>query len=113
MFEKVAIVGDENIVFAFRALGIKVFSPKSIEEAKEIMETLEKENFALCLLHQSFLEPLKKERKELEKKFCPVVVGFNDYREVPDQIKSIMKETAIKATGSDSLMRRKEGDERR
>ena len=95
MFEKVAIVGDENLVFAFRALGAKVFSPKNIDDARKILETLEEEKFALCFLHQSFFEPLKVERKELEKKFCPVVVGFNDYREITDQIKIIMRETGL------------------
>jgi len=108
MFEKVAIVGDANLVFAFRALGVKVFSPRNMDDARKIMGILEEEKFALCFLHQSFFEPLKIERKELEKKFCPVVVGFNDYREITDQIKIIMRETAVKATGSDSLIRRKE-----
>ena len=108
MFEKVAIVGVENLVFAFKALGVKVVSPKNIDDARKIMETLEEEKFAICFLHQSFFGLLRVERKELEKKFCPVVVGFSDYREITDQIKIIMRKTAIKATGSDSLMRRKE-----
>jgi len=113
MFEKVAVVGDANLVFAFRALGIKVFSPKDSEEAKKVIETIEKENYALCFLHQSLLEPLKKERKALAKKFCPVVVGFSDYRDVTDQLENIMREVAIKATGSDSLTKRRKKDERR
>ncbi len=113
MFDKVAIVGDSDLVFAFRALGIKVFSPKNVEEAREVMESINKENFALCFLHESLLEPLEKEREALEKKFCPVVVGFSDYRKVTDYLDRMMREMAIKATGSDSLVKRREKDETR
>ena len=107
MFEKIAVIGDSDLVFAFRALGWEVFSPLNLEEAKKTMEILEKENYAICFVHQNFLEPLEEERKALVKKFCPVVVGFRDYRDVADYIGNIMREMAIKATGSDSLARRK------
>jgi len=113
MFDKVAVVGEGDIIFALRALGVKVFSPQSIEEAREVMETLEKENFALCFLHEKFLEPLRGEREALREKFCPVVVGFSDYRKVTDYLERMMKDMAIKATGSDSLVRRRGKDERR
>jgi len=42
-----------------------------------------------------------------------VVVGFSDYRKVTDQLERMMREVAIKATGSDSLVKRREEDERR
>jgi len=107
MFEKVAVIGDSDLVFAFKALGMEVFSPKNIDEARMTLETLEKENFALCFLHQNFLGPLEEERKALRKKLCPVVIGFKDYRDVTDHLGNIMREMAIKATGSDSLVKRK------
>ncbi len=113
MFDKVAVVGEVDIIFALRALGIKIFSPKSLEEAREVVESLAQENFALCFLHESFLEPLREEREALRKEFCPVIVGFSDYRKVTDQLERMMREVAIKATGSDSLVKRKEEDERR
>jgi vacuolar-type H+-ATPase subunit F/Vma7 len=113
MFDKVAVVGDADIVFPLRALGVKVFSPKNLEEAREIMETLEEENFALCFLHESLFEPLKKERESLMKKYCPVVVGFSDHRKVTDHLEKMMGELAIKATGSDSFVKRRGEDETR
>lgn len=113
MFDKVAVVGEADIIFALRALGVKVFSPESLEEAKMVMESLAKENFALCFLHESFLEPLREEREDLRHKFCPVVVGFSDYRKITDQLVRMMRDVAIKATGSDALVKRKEEDERR
>ena len=110
MFDKVAVIGDADVIFALRALGVKVFSPRSIEEAKKVMESLEEENIALCFLHESFFEPLRGEREALREKFCPVVVGFSDYRKVTDELERMMRDMAIKATGSDSLVKRGEED---
>ncbi len=106
MFDKVAIIGDADLVFAFRALGIKVFSPKTMDEARSAMERIEEEEFALCFLQEDIMEGLEKEREVLVQKFCPVVVGFSDYRKVTDYLERMMREMAIKATGSDSLVRR-------
>ena len=111
MFDKVAVVGEADIIFALRALGVKIFSPKSPEEAKEVMESLAKENIALCFLHESFLEALREEREALRGKFCPVVVGFSDYRKVTGELERMMREVAIKATGSDAMVKRKEEDD--
>ena len=113
MFEKVAIIGESDLVFAFRALGIKVFSPKNVEEAREVMESIVKKDFALCFLDESFFEFLAEERKALAKRFRPVIVGFSDYRKVTGFLERMMKEMAVKATGSDSLVKRKGKDERR
>jgi len=113
MFDKVAVVGKADVVFALRALGLKVFSPESVEEAKKVMESLKKENFALCFLEEDLFEPLKEERERLREKFCPVVIGFSDYREVTDNLDKTLREIAIKATGSDSLVKRRGEDETR
>lgn len=113
MFDKVAVVGVSDLVFAFRALGIKVFSPKNLEETKDIMKTLEEENFALYFLHESFFEPLREEIEVSKEKFCPVVVGFSDYREVQDRIGEMLRDMAIKATGSDAWVKKREKDEAR
>ena len=113
MFDKVAVIGDADLVFAFRAMGIKVFSPLSTGEARDIMETLKQENYAVCFLHESLFEALKPEREALREKFCPVVVGFSDYRQVTGYLEKMIKDVAIKATGSDSLVKKREDNETR
>ena len=113
MFDKVAVVGEADIVFPLRALGMRVFSPESLEEARKVMKILEEENFALCFLHEDLFDFLQTERDALRKKLCPVVVGFSDYRKVTDYLERMMRELAIKATGSDSLVRKRGEDEAR
>jgi vacuolar-type H+-ATPase subunit F/Vma7 len=105
---KLAIVGDAGLCFGFRALGVRVFSPANLDEARDVLARLEKENFGLCLLHDSFFEPLREEREALGRKFSPVVVGFSDYRTASDHLKVTLREMAVRATGSDALVKRKE-----
>ena len=103
----VAVIGKDDLVFAFKALGIKTYSPRNLDEARDILNGLEKENIALCFMHQSFFEPLQEERETLGKKIVPVVVGFSDYRKITDHLENMMKEMAVKATGSDALVKRR------
>jgi len=110
MCDRVAIIGEKDLVFAFRALGVKVFSPKTVEEAKAILRGLDEERIALCFIHESLMEPLREEREEIVKKLYPVVVGYSDYRRITDYLGQMMREMALKATGSDSLVRRRGED---
>ena len=113
MFDKVAIIGRFDLVFPFRALGIKTYSPQSIEEAKQLMKKISEERFGLCLLEESLFPSLEEELDDLSKEFCPVVVGFSDYRKITGYLEQMMSKMAIKATGSDSLIRRRGEDEAR
>jgi vacuolar-type H+-ATPase subunit F/Vma7 len=99
MFEKVAVIGDEDLVFPLRVLGIK---------AAEILKELEDKKVALCFLHERYFDDLKEERLTLEKKFCPVIAGFSDYRTVSDYLANMIREMAVKATGSDSLVKKRD-----
>jgi vacuolar-type H+-ATPase subunit F/Vma7 len=107
MFDRVAVIGDLDLIFPLRGLGFMVFSPQTVEEARQILRSLEKERIALCFLHERWLEPLAEEREVLGKKFCPVVVGFSDYRQITDHMGEMLRGMAIKATGSDSLVKRR------
>jgi hypothetical protein len=71
------------------------------------MRALEEEGIALCLIHESYFESLSSEREALRGRFTPVVAGFSDYRKVTDELEKMMREMAVKATGSDSLVKKK------
>jgi vacuolar-type H+-ATPase subunit F/Vma7 len=113
MFDSVAVIGDCDLIFPLRALGVKIYSPRDVEEARQVIESLEEENIALCFLHERFFQPLAEEREALSRKFCPVVAGFSDYRVITDHLGQMMREMAVKATGSDSLVKKRGNDETR
>jgi len=113
MFDKIAIIGDADIVYAFQAMGIQVYSPVDIHETRKIVRFLEKEEISLCFVQEGLLENLEDEREDLEKKFCPVLVGYSDYRSIISMLGKMTKEMAVRATGSDSFMKKRGNDETR
>jgi vacuolar-type H+-ATPase subunit F/Vma7 len=113
MLDRVAVIGDRDLVFPLKVMGIKVYSPKDVDEARRILATLEEDGIALCLMHESYFAPLSSEREALRQKLIPVLAGFSDYRKVTDELGKMMREMAIKATGSDSLVKGRENDETR
>jgi vacuolar-type H+-ATPase subunit F/Vma7 len=104
---RMAVIGDLNLVFPLRTLGIRIYAPRNLDEARKALEELEQENIDLCFLHQSYFEPLRETREALGKKFTPVVVGFSDYRKITDHLDNMMRSMAVKATGSASLVKRR------
>ena len=113
MFDRIAVVGDSDLIFPLRVMGIRTYSPQTEEEARQVLASLEKKNIALCFLHERFFEVLKKEREAMAGKFCPVIAGFSDYRVVTDHLGRMIRDMAVKATGSDSLVKRRGNDEAR
>ncbi len=110
-FDRMAIIGPADLVFGLRALGVRAFSPRTADEVKKILAGIVKEDYALCLVHQDWLDVLKEEREEIGKRFCPVVLGYSDQRDLTDLIEEMVREMAVKATGSDSLVRGKGNNE--
>ncbi len=110
-FERVAIIGPADLIFGLRALGLRTFSPRNGDEAKKILAGIAKEDYALCLVHQDWLDVLEEQREEIGKRFCPVILGFSDHRALTDLVEKMVREMAVKATGSDSLVRGKGNNE--
>jgi vacuolar-type H+-ATPase subunit F/Vma7 len=107
MYDRIAVIGNEDLIFPLRAMGIRVYEPENLEDARRILKSLEKEDIALCFLHQQYFKPLKKEREALRDQSFPVVAGFSDFRDVSDYLADTLKEMAVQATGSDALVKGK------
>ena len=102
---RVAVIGDADLVFAFRAMGFKVYSPLGKDGARRILEGLGQEGVALVLIHQKYLEGLEDLMIKMGKKSCPVVISFSDHRDVSDHLEAQVRELTVRATGSDSLVK--------
>lgn len=103
---KIALIGDRNLFLPLQAFGLTVFSPGTVEEAREMLAQVVSEKYALCLIQEEWMEKLGSELSALSQKFSPVWMGFSDYRGILDAIEKFMSELSIKATGSDALFSR-------
>lgn len=51
---KIAVLGDRDSVLGFRALGLEAFPAETVEEARRILHTLAKENYAIVYLAEQY-----------------------------------------------------------
>lgn len=106
---KVAIIGDPNILLIFKFLGFSLFPARHQEEARQALKEVESQNIKLCLVQQDYYFLIT--QKERRKERWPVYLPFKDYRQAEDLLQEEIKRMMIKATGSDTLLRKgqKEG----
>ncbi len=112
MLDKIAIIGRDELVFPLRAAGFKVYLPQNADEVRKLIKELKKEGIVLCLLHESFLQEMKPELEAERKKAVPVIAGFSDYRTAEDVVWQMLRRLAVRAVGSDSLLKKRGANER-
>lgn len=101
---KIAIIGDPDILLIFKVLGMEVYPARNEEEARKAINEVEAKNFQLCFLQQDYYSLLSE--KEKKKELWPVFMPFRDYRQEEDLLEREIKKMMIKATGSDTLLRK-------
>lgn len=71
---KIAALGDKDSVLGFKALGLDVFPAESIEEAKEILHRLAKENYAVVYLTEQFAVNMEADIARYKDEVTPAVI---------------------------------------
>ena len=51
---RIAVLGDKDSVLGFKALGLDVFPAETVEEAKQTLHQLAKENYAVIYLTEQY-----------------------------------------------------------
>lgn len=67
MADRIAVVGDWNSIMGFRALGLETYPTADVEEAKEYVRTLAKEECAVIYLTE-----------QLAKDMMPTIQRYKD-----------------------------------
>lgn len=101
---KVAIIGDPDILLIFKFLGFSLFPARHNEEARQALKAVEAQNIKLCLIQQDYYFLVREKERRKEK--WPVYLPFKDYRQAEDLLQEAIKGMMIKATGSDTLLRK-------
>ncbi len=101
---QIAAIGDEDSMVVLSLAGITVFCARNKEAALEKIDEVINQGFGLCLIQDEFY-PLVLAKQKIEGGWQPVFLPFRDYRQAVDLIQSRLRELAIKATGSDSLLK--------
>lgn len=105
---RVAVLGERDAVLGFRASGAVVYCADSADEAKDALEAVLKEDFAILLVTEWVAEALKTELAPLYEESKPVVTVLPDARGVGGQAMEILRKRVERAVGANILLKREE-----
>lgn len=101
---KIAIIGDKDLVEGFAAAGFQVFSPEDKKEAiAASVDEVVKNNFSLCFILERYALKIKEKIRELDEKIYPAIVIVPDYREDFGLAAESLKEIVVRAIGTESI----------
>lgn len=66
MYKKIGVVGDKDSILPFKAIGIDVFPVVQSNEARKIIDTLAKDNYAVIFVTE-----------EVSKDICETIERYN------------------------------------
>lgn len=93
------IVGDEDVVSGFGALGFKAYSIKEAAEFIAIAEEIVQSNAAVCLVQDNIYAAAESEIDNYKSLALPVFIPFSKDAQT-DLLDSITREIRLKATGA-------------
>ncbi len=71
---KIAVLGDRDSVLGFQSLGLTVYPADTVEEAKTILHTLAKEDYAVIYLTEQYARDMTTELERYKDRLTPAVI---------------------------------------
>ena len=71
---KIAVIGDKASVLGFKALGLDVFPVEALDEAKETLHRLAKENYAVVYLTEQLAQHMNEELARYKDDLTPAII---------------------------------------
>ncbi|MFH1367371.1 MAG: V-type ATP synthase subunit F [Patescibacteria group bacterium] len=100
---KIALIGSPNSILGFSALGVETFGVFNIEEVKNAIQKIEKENFAIVFITENWYEKAGKEIEKLQKLTLPAVISIPSQHGTTGAGLKNLRKIVEQAVGSDIL----------
>ena len=71
---KIAVLGDKDSVLGFKALGLDTFPVESLEQAKQTLHDLAKENYAVVYLTEQLGGNMEAELARYKDELTPAII---------------------------------------
>ncbi len=105
MSEKMAVIGDKDSIFAFKAVGVEVFGAADESEAKERLKALVKENYKVIFLTEDLAQALQSFLERYKTAPYPAVIPIPRGGSAQGFAMESLKKDMEKAIGADILFR--------
>ena len=71
---KIAVVGDKDSILAFKALGVDVFSVYNSEEARNVVDTIARNNYGIIFITEQIASLIPDTIERYDKEIIPAVI---------------------------------------
>jgi len=102
MYNKVGVIGDGDVVLAFKSIGFDVFNATAAEEVRELYKTLSKENYAVLYITEELAVEVPDILKKAKSKEYPIITPLPTGKNLGVGMLGIKKDVE-KAIGVDIL----------
>lgn len=100
---KIGVIGDKQSVLGFKAVGLDVFDCSTSDEAKNIIQRIVKENYAIIYITESICSDISNEINEFNSMRLPAIVPIPGMDGSLGIGVSRIKKAVEKAVGADIL----------
>ncbi len=106
---KIAAIGDDDCLLAYKAIGIEVFPVKDYREAHRLILKMANEDYGVIFLSESLSKEMEETLTRFREKLVPAIVLVPDALGTTGLGMAELKKSVEKAVGID-LFREKEGE---
>lgn len=96
--QPLAIIGNEEVVAGFRALGFRVYPAAGLQETRKALQEALRQRPGVCLIEADTYALVKQDLAVYEAAAMPVFVPFSKDAGVP-ALQGLLKEIRLRATG--------------
>lgn len=100
---KVAVVGDKDSVLAFKALGVKVFTPITAEEIRKTINNLAKDGYGVIYITEQLAKKIPETIGRYNDEIVPSIILIPNSSGTLNIGMSRITENVEKAVGSNIL----------
>lgn len=101
MFNKIAVIGDGDLISGLKIFGFDTFAVKEKDSERKIFKEILERQYSLCFIQEVYFLKLKDLVLDVKEKTFPLILSIPDHREVKGLAKRILKEITLKAIGQD------------
>ncbi|OOM07282.1 V-type ATP synthase subunit F [Clostridium saccharobutylicum] len=105
MFKKIGVVGDKDSVLPFKALGIDVFPVIQYDEAKNIVDNLANNDYAIIFVTEHIAQGIEETIERYDKKTIPAIILIPSNQGTLNIGMQRIKDNVEKAVGMNILER--------
>ena len=98
--KSLAIIGDEDTILGFRALGFMVYPTAELQESKVALDEIVQEKCAVCLVQENIYLALQEEINKYKNLPLPIFIPFGKTGRA-DLLEKMVKDIRLRATGTD------------